>query len=208
MGRAGLFLEANPGSHAGGLPRDVGRPPRAGTTHRGSHACGVRLGRRKPRACLFSRLVSKFRPASYTGTDRGGRRPCRGDSPGPSSFPDPGWNGQTQMRRCCGTGDGAAGFYFLEMQSAARKGLNVTVVVFAEGSWTMEESNERMLLERPSERIWARSVGTGWPRDSDATGGCRPHRESGGLDPAGPEETWIAGRLHENGPGGKSCRAS
>lgn len=46
----------------------------------------------------------------------------------------------------CVTGDGAAGFHFLEIQSAAREGLTVTVLVFAEGSWTMEEPNERMLF--------------------------------------------------------------
>ncbi len=30
----------------------------------------------------------------------------------------------------------------MEMQSAAREGLPITVIVFAEGAWTMEESNE------------------------------------------------------------------
>jgi len=48
----------------------------------------------------------------------------------------------------CVSGDGAAGFNFMEMQSAAREGLNVRTVVFAEGSWTMEEPNERMLYGR------------------------------------------------------------
>lgn len=48
----------------------------------------------------------------------------------------------------CVTGDGAAGFNFMEMQSAAREGLDVTAVVFAEGSWTMEEPNERLLYGR------------------------------------------------------------
>lgn len=48
----------------------------------------------------------------------------------------------------CVTGDGAAGFNFMEMQSAARDGIEITTVVFAEGSWTMEESNERMLYGR------------------------------------------------------------
>ena len=48
----------------------------------------------------------------------------------------------------CVTGDGAAGFHFMEMQSAAREGLAVTTVVCAEGSWTMEEPNERMLYGR------------------------------------------------------------
>lgn len=42
----------------------------------------------------------------------------------------------------CVTGDGAAGFHFMEMQSAAREGLRVVTVVFAEGSWTMEEPSE------------------------------------------------------------------
>jgi acetolactate synthase-1/2/3 large subunit len=45
----------------------------------------------------------------------------------------------------CVTGDGAAGFHFMEMQSAARENVALTTIVFAEGSWTMEEPNERML---------------------------------------------------------------
>ncbi|MFI5396843.1 MAG: thiamine pyrophosphate-binding protein [Candidatus Binatia bacterium] len=48
----------------------------------------------------------------------------------------------------CVTGDGAAGFNFMEMQSAARDAVKITTVVFAEGSWTMEEPNERMLYGR------------------------------------------------------------
>ena len=48
----------------------------------------------------------------------------------------------------CVTGDGAAGFNFMEMQSAARERVKITTVVFAEGSWTMEEPNERMLYGR------------------------------------------------------------
>ena len=45
----------------------------------------------------------------------------------------------------CITGDGAAGFHFMEMQSAARERARLTVVVFAEGSWSMEVPNEQML---------------------------------------------------------------
>ena len=52
----------------------------------------------------------------------------------------------------CTTGDGAAGFNFMEMQSAAREGAKITAVVFAEGSWSMEEPNERM--------NWGRTFGT------------------------------------------------
>lgn len=44
----------------------------------------------------------------------------------------------------CVTGDGAAGFNIMEMQTAARENLNITVIVFAEGFWTLEEVNELM----------------------------------------------------------------
>jgi acetolactate synthase-1/2/3 large subunit len=42
----------------------------------------------------------------------------------------------------CVTGDGAAGFNVMELQVAARDGIKVTVVVMAEGEWTMEIPNE------------------------------------------------------------------
>jgi acetolactate synthase-1/2/3 large subunit len=42
----------------------------------------------------------------------------------------------------CVTGDGAAGFNAMELQVAARDGVKVTVVVMAEGEWTMEVPNE------------------------------------------------------------------
>lgn len=48
----------------------------------------------------------------------------------------------------CVTGDGAAGFNFMEMQSAARERLKLTTVVCAEGSWTMEEPSELMSYGR------------------------------------------------------------
>jgi acetolactate synthase I/II/III large subunit len=48
----------------------------------------------------------------------------------------------------CMTGDGAAGFNFLEMQSAAREGLDLTTVVFAEGAWTMEEPSQLLQYGR------------------------------------------------------------
>jgi acetolactate synthase-1/2/3 large subunit len=48
----------------------------------------------------------------------------------------------------CITGDGAAGFNIMEMQSAAREQLALTTIVFAEGSWTMEEPNELALYGR------------------------------------------------------------
>nr|MDQ2895200.1 thiamine pyrophosphate-dependent enzyme [Actinomycetota bacterium] len=48
----------------------------------------------------------------------------------------------------CVTGDGAAGFNAMELQSAAREDLHIVFVVFAEGSWTMEEPNELALYGR------------------------------------------------------------
>ena len=45
----------------------------------------------------------------------------------------------------CVTGDGTAGFNVMELQTAAREGIDITVIVCAEGSWTMEELNERQL---------------------------------------------------------------
>jgi acetolactate synthase-1/2/3 large subunit len=42
----------------------------------------------------------------------------------------------------CVTGDGAAGFNVMELQVAAREELKITVVVMAEGQWTMEIPNE------------------------------------------------------------------
>jgi acetolactate synthase-1/2/3 large subunit len=70
----------------------------------------------------------------------------------------------------CVTGDGAAGFHFMEMQSAAREGLRLTTVVCAEGSWTMEELNERLR--------WRRTFGT-------AMGEVRWDRVGEGLGCAG-----------------------
>jgi acetolactate synthase-1/2/3 large subunit len=48
----------------------------------------------------------------------------------------------------CVTGDGAAGFHVMEMQSAAREGAKITTIVCAEGSWSMEVPNEQMLYGR------------------------------------------------------------
>jgi acetolactate synthase-1/2/3 large subunit len=48
----------------------------------------------------------------------------------------------------CVTGDGAAGFHVMELQSAVRERAKITVVVFAEGSWSMEIPNEQALYGR------------------------------------------------------------
>jgi len=67
----------------------------------------------------------------------------------------------------CVTGDGAAGFNFMEMQSAARENLKVRTIVFAEGSWSMEEPNEQ--------RLYGKTFGTSmgairWDKVADGLG--------------------------------------
>jgi acetolactate synthase-1/2/3 large subunit len=77
--------------------------------------------------------------------------------------------GAPEREVVCVTGDGAAGFHFMEMQSAAREGLALTTVVFAEGAWTMEEPNEQMLYGR----TFGTAMGTvRWDRVAEGLG-CR-----------------------------------
>ncbi len=56
--------------------------------------------------------------------------------------------GAPEREVVCISGDGAAGFNFMELQSAARENLDITAIVFAEGSWTMEVPNEVDLYGR------------------------------------------------------------
>ena len=56
--------------------------------------------------------------------------------------------GNPEREVVCVTGDGAAGFHVMEMQSAAREGAKITTIVCAEGSWSMEVPNEQMLYGR------------------------------------------------------------
>jgi acetolactate synthase-1/2/3 large subunit len=56
--------------------------------------------------------------------------------------------GAPQRDIVCITGDGGAGFNMMEMQSAARENLALTTIVFAEGTWTMEEPNQLALYGR------------------------------------------------------------
>ena len=69
----------------------------------------------------------------------------------------------------CVTGDGAAGFNVMELQSAAREGLKLTVVVLAEGQWSMEIPNGTMR--------WGKTFGTSmgdvdWAKVAEGLG-CR-----------------------------------
>lgn len=56
--------------------------------------------------------------------------------------------GEPSREVVCVTGDGAAGFNIMEMQTARREGVKVTTIVMAEGNWTMEEPNEIALYGR------------------------------------------------------------
>ncbi|HXJ32814.1 MAG TPA: thiamine pyrophosphate-binding protein [Candidatus Eisenbacteria bacterium] len=77
--------------------------------------------------------------------------------------------GAPDRKVVCVTGDGAAGFHFMEMQSAARENLALTTIVFAEGSWTMEEPNERMLYGK----TFGTAMGTvRWDKVAEGLG-CR-----------------------------------
>jgi acetolactate synthase-1/2/3 large subunit len=80
------------------------------------------------------------------------------------------------------TGDGAAGFHAMELQSAARENVKLTVVVFAEGSWTMEVPNEQMLYGR----TFGTEMGTvRWDRVAEGLGCSGFYVDSaGGLDGA------------------------
>ena len=56
--------------------------------------------------------------------------------------------GEPEREVVCVTGDGAAGFNIMEMQTAVHQGTKVTTVVLAEGNWTMEEPNQLALYGR------------------------------------------------------------
>lgn len=67
----------------------------------------------------------------------------------------------------CITGDGAAGFNIMELQSAVREGLKLTVIVMADGQWAMEIPNE---MAR-----WGKTFGVGmgevrWNRVAEGLG--------------------------------------
>ena len=68
----------------------------------------------------------------------------------------------------CVTGDGAAGFYIMEFQTAVREQLKITFVVMAEGEWTMEVPNEQAR--------WGKTFGTSmgeirWDKVAEGLGG-------------------------------------
>jgi len=69
----------------------------------------------------------------------------------------------------CVTGDGAAGFNIMEMQSAVRENAKITTVVFADGSWSMEEPNE---LARYGKTFGCKTGIVRWDKIAEGLG-CR-----------------------------------
>jgi acetolactate synthase-1/2/3 large subunit len=70
----------------------------------------------------------------------------------------------------CITGDGAAGFNIMEMETAVREKVKITVIVHAEGSWAMEEIVHRMEGAGP-EQLQSSLMGTvRWDRIAEAVG--------------------------------------
>jgi acetolactate synthase I/II/III large subunit len=61
--------------------------------------------------------------------------------------------GDASREVVCVTGDGAAGFNIMELQTAVREHVKVTFVVMSEGEWSMEVPNE---MAR-----WGKTFGTG-----------------------------------------------
>jgi acetolactate synthase-1/2/3 large subunit len=92
----------------------------------------------------------------------------------------------------CVTGDGAAGFHGMELQSAVREGVKVTVVVFAEGSWTMEVPNEQLRYGR----TFGTEMGTvRWDRVAEGLGASGFY-----VDAAGDLDATIAAARAARGP--------
>ena len=68
------------------------------------------------------------------------------------------------------TGDGAAGFNFMEMASALLHQLKITVIVHAEESWTMEETCQLMDFGSPESVIGCEQPPIRWDRLAEGIG--------------------------------------
>ena len=68
--------------------------------------------------------------------------------------------GRRERDVVCVTGDGAAGFNVMELQTAVREGVDVTVTVCAEGSWDDGVQRIASSTERRSAQARVRSAGT------------------------------------------------
>jgi len=70
----------------------------------------------------------------------------------------------------CITGDGAAGFNFMEMETALREKAKITVIVHAEGSWCMEEIGHIMEGADPSRYQSVVQLPVRWDKTAESMG--------------------------------------
>ncbi len=69
------------------------------------------------------------------------------------------------------TGDGAAGFNFMEMETAARENVKITVIVHSEEYWCMEEIAQMAYFEGDASKVIAcRQNPVRWDRMAEAMG--------------------------------------
>jgi acetolactate synthase I/II/III large subunit len=70
----------------------------------------------------------------------------------------------------CITGDGAAGFNFMEMDTALRENAKITVIVHADESWCMEEIVQLMTVGDPSKTVACKQLPIRWDKLAEAIG--------------------------------------
>jgi acetolactate synthase-1/2/3 large subunit len=68
------------------------------------------------------------------------------------------------------TGDGAAGFNFMELATALREGVKITVMVHADESWTMEETACRTIYGEVSEPVACDQLPIRWDKVAEGIG--------------------------------------
>jgi len=68
------------------------------------------------------------------------------------------------------TGDGAAGFNFMEMETAAREQVKITVIVHAEESWCMEEIEQIFNFGDPSKVVACAQMPVRWDKTAESLG--------------------------------------
>jgi len=70
----------------------------------------------------------------------------------------------------CITGDGAAGFNFMELATALREKAKITVIVHAEESWCMEEIIQLTVVDNPAKTIATTQLPIRWDKIAEAIG--------------------------------------
>lgn len=70
----------------------------------------------------------------------------------------------------CITGDGAAGFNIMELDTALREKIKITVIVHAEESWSMEEIVQLLLTGDESKAVATHLLPTRWDRIAEGIG--------------------------------------